>query len=46
MLCGRQRSAARVETSSIPIANVRVWIQGEPKENWGIVGMLAKDLGC
>jgi len=28
-----------------PIANVRVWIQDVPKENWGIAGVSAKDLG-
>lgn len=38
-------SAALVETTGTPIANVRVWIQDVPKENWGIAGVSAKDLG-
>lgn len=25
--------------------NIRVWIQEVPKENWGIAGVTAKDLG-
>ncbi len=28
-----------------PKENVRVWIQDVPKENWGIAGVSAKDLG-
>jgi len=28
-----------------PRENVRVWIQDVPKENWGIGGVSAKDLG-
>ena len=36
-------SAALVEATGTPIANVRVWIQDVPKENWGIAGV--KDLG-
>jgi 4-oxalocrotonate tautomerase len=38
-------TAALVEASGTPIANVRVWIQDVPKENWGIAGVSAKDLG-
>ena len=38
-------SAALVEATGMPIANVRVWIQDVPKENWGIAGVSAKDLG-
>lgn len=38
-------SAALVEATGAPIANVRVWIQDVPKENWGISGVSAKDLG-
>ena len=38
-------SAALVEATGSPIANVRVWIQDVPKENWGIAGVSAKDLG-
>jgi 4-oxalocrotonate tautomerase len=37
--------AALVEATGAPIANVRVWIQDVPKENWGIAGVSAKDLG-
>ena len=28
-----------------PVQNVRVWIHDMPKENWGIAGVTAKDLG-
>ncbi len=38
-------TAARVEAVGAPIVNVRVWIQDVPKENWGIAGVSAKDLG-
>ena len=38
-------SAALVEATGSPIANVRVWIQDVPKENWGIAGVSVKDLG-
>jgi 4-oxalocrotonate tautomerase len=38
-------STALVEATGTPIANVRVWIQDVPKENWGIAGVSAKDLG-
>lgn len=38
-------SAALVEATGAPIANVRVWIQDVPKENWGIAGVSAKDMG-
>ena len=36
---------ALVEATGAPVANVRVWIQDVPKENWGIAGVSAKDLG-
>jgi 4-oxalocrotonate tautomerase len=36
---------ALVEATGTPIANVRVWIHDVPKENWGIAGVSAKDLG-
>ena len=36
---------ALVEATGAPVANVRVWIQEVPKENWGIAGVTAKDLG-
>lgn len=38
-------SAALVEATGAPLDNVRVWIQDVPKENWGIAGVSAKDLG-
>lgn len=38
-------STALVEATGAPLANVRVWIQDVPKENWGIAGVSAKDLG-
>jgi 4-oxalocrotonate tautomerase len=38
-------SQALVEATGTPIANVRVWIHEMPKENWGIAGVSAKDLG-
>ena len=38
-------SAALVDAVDAPIANVRVWITEVPKENWGIAGVTAKDLG-
>lgn len=34
-----------VDATGAPIANVRVWIQEVPKENWGIAGVSAKELG-
>lgn len=36
---------ALVEAVDAPVANVRVWIQEVPKENWGISGVSAKELG-
>lgn len=36
---------ALVEAVGAPKENVRVWIHDMPKENWGIAGMSAKDLG-
>ena len=36
-------SAALVETTGTPIANVRVLIHAVPKENWGIAGVSAKN---
>jgi len=38
-------TAALVEATGAPKENVRVWIQDVPKENWGIAGESAKDLG-
>ena len=38
-------TAALVEAVGAPIANVRVWIHDVPKENWGIAGVSAKDMG-
>ena len=36
---------ALVEAVGAPRENVRVWIHDVPKENWGIAGVSAKDLG-
>lgn len=36
---------ALVDAVDAPRQNVRVWIQDVPKENWGIAGVSAKDLG-
>ncbi len=36
---------ALVDAVGAPKENVRVWIQDVPKENWGIAGTSAKDLG-
>lgn len=38
-------TAALVEAVNAPKENVRVWITEVPKENWGIAGTTAKDLG-
>lgn len=38
-------TAALVEAVGAPKESVRVWIQDVPKENWGIAGVSAKDLG-
>jgi 4-oxalocrotonate tautomerase len=38
-------TAALVEALGAPQQNVRVWIHDMPKENWGIAGQTAKDLG-
>ncbi|MDI9349859.1 MAG: 2-hydroxymuconate tautomerase [Candidatus Symbiobacter sp.] len=38
-------SNALVEATGAPMANVRVWITEVPKENWGISGKSAKELG-
>ena len=38
-------SHALVEATGSPIANVRVLITEVPKENWGIAGVSAKELG-
>ena len=38
-------TAALVEATGAPNENVRVWIHDVPKENWGIAGVSAKDLG-
>lgn len=36
---------ALVDALGAPVATVRVWIHDMPKENWGIAGQSAKDLG-
>ena len=36
---------ALVDAVGAPQANVRVWIHDVPKENWGIAGVSAKELG-
>lgn len=36
---------ALTEAVGAPKENVRVWITEVPKENWGIAGRSAKDLG-
>jgi 4-oxalocrotonate tautomerase len=36
---------ALVEAVNAPKENVRVWIHDVPKENWGIAGNSAEDLG-
>lgn len=38
-------SAALVEATGAPKEAIRVWIHDMPKENWGIAGVSAKDLG-
>ncbi|WP_302848166.1 2-hydroxymuconate tautomerase [Ralstonia sp. NFACC01] len=38
-------TTALVEATGAPKENVRVWIHDVPKENWGIAGVSAKDLG-
>ncbi|MDO9597587.1 MAG: 2-hydroxymuconate tautomerase [Azoarcus sp.] len=38
-------TAALVEAVGVPKETVRVWIHDVPKENWGIAGTSAKDLG-
>ncbi|WP_286186006.1 2-hydroxymuconate tautomerase [Acidovorax cavernicola] len=38
-------TSAIVEAIDAPKENVRVWLQDVPKENWGIAGVSAKDLG-
>ena len=36
---------ALVDAVGAPKETVRVWIHEMPKENWGIAGVSAKDLG-
>lgn len=36
---------ALVDALGAPKENVRVWIHDVPKENWGIAGVSAKELG-
>ncbi len=36
---------ALIEAVGAPKEAVRVWIHEMPKENWGIAGVSAKDLG-
>ena len=38
-------TAAIVEAVNAPKENVRVWLHDVSKENWGIAGVSAKDLG-
>jgi 4-oxalocrotonate tautomerase len=38
-------SAAMAEAVGAPLENTRVWIQEVPREQWGIGGRTAKDLG-
>lgn len=38
-------TAALVDALGAPQQNVRVWLHDVPKENWGIAGQTAKDLG-
>lgn len=38
-------TAALIEAVGVPKESVRVWIHEMPKENWGIGGVSAKDLG-
>ena len=38
-------TAAIMEAVGAPKEAVRVWIHDMPKENWGIGGVSAKDLG-
>ena len=38
-------TAAIIEAVGAPKEAVRVWIHDMPKENWGIGGVSAKDLG-
>jgi 4-oxalocrotonate tautomerase len=38
-------SAAMAEAVGAPLENTRVWIQEVPKEQWGIGGKTAKELG-
>ena len=38
-------TAALIEAVGAPRESVRVWIHDMPKENWGIGGVSAKDLG-
>ena len=38
-------TAALHEAVSAPKEAIRVWIHDMPKENWGIAGVSAKDLG-
>lgn len=36
---------AIVDAVGAPKENVRVWLHDVPKQNWGIAGVTAKDLG-
>ncbi|RZS46769.1 2-hydroxymuconate tautomerase [Sphaerotilus mobilis] len=38
-------TAALHEAVGAPKETIRVWIQDVPKQNWGIAGVSAKDLG-
>ncbi|GGH67440.1 hypothetical protein GCM10010975_37240 [Comamonas phosphati] len=39
------RTEALHEAVDAPRENIRVWIHEVPKENWGIAGVSAKELG-
>jgi len=38
-------TTALQEAVGAPKETIRVWIQDVPKQNWGIAGVSAKDLG-
>lgn len=38
-------TVALQEAVGAPKETIRVWIQDVPKQNWGIAGVSAKDLG-
>jgi 4-oxalocrotonate tautomerase len=38
-------TVALQEATGVKVESIRVWIHELPKENWGIAGVSAKDLG-